>query len=161
LHLDYQRIFAMTRHKLLAILFSCWFAFVARDVDAADWRQVVQASAGDAIYYLDVDSPRSSPDGNVIARVLAEFSPVRRTSDGHVYASSMHLIRFDCVGERLADQAIVFYAEPGGRGAAVKRMERTAEQANADLETTDPQSRGKALVFAACEVLTRGKPTAR
>lgn len=130
-------------------------------VQAADWRQVAQRDAEGTTYYLDVDSPQRDLDGRVVAVVLAEHLPIRRTSNGKAYASSIRGIRFDCVTERLADQAITFYAGTRGSGAVVQRMERTAEQANADLEPTDPRSTGRALVYAACEVFARGKPSVR
>ncbi|MCM5680501.1 hypothetical protein M8A51_13280 [Schlegelella sp. S2-27] len=151
----------MLDSRSLAISTGLVLVFAASSVQAADWRRVAQLDAGGTAYYLDVDSPRRDADNQVVAVVLAQHSPSQRTPDGNAYASSIRVIRFGCAAESLADQSITFYAEAGGNGAVVRRMERTAEQANADLQPTDPQSIGKALVYAACEVFARGKPAFR
>lgn len=145
--------------NLLGIAAVLSVAFAAGEIQAADWRRVGQMDSGGTTYYLDVDSPRRDADGQIVAAVLQDHLVNRKTPDGKAYASSTRIVRFDCQGERLADQAIAFYAEPKGAGSVVRRMERSAAQANADLALTDARSSGKALVYAACEVFARGKPS--
>lgn len=72
--------------------------------------------------------------------------------------SSTRITRFDCKGERMADQEIIFYSEPNAKGVIVSQMRRSAKQAAAALESADPQSNGLALIYATCDVFTRGKP---
>ncbi|WP_414820435.1 surface-adhesin E family protein [Variovorax sp. Root411] len=149
----------MIDSKSLAFAIGLFFVFAGAGAQAADWRRVGQRDAAGTTFYLDVDSPRRDVDGKIVATVLLDFSTERRAPDARTYMSSTRVVRFDCGAERLADQAIIFYAEPRGGGAVVRRMERSAEQANADLESTDSQSSGKALAYAACEVYARGKPS--
>jgi hypothetical protein len=128
------------------------------NAQSADWRLVRQASSGGLDFYLDVNSPRSNPDGMVTARVLAQYSTDQRTRSGKTYRSLKKLVRFDCAKESLADQSMTFHAESHGKGPVVQHMERTSGEANSAMEPTRPGSAGKAMVYAACEVHSRGKP---
>jgi hypothetical protein len=108
--------------------------------------------------YLDVDSPRREPDGNVVAALLLNHTAGKRSPDGTVHMLSTRITRFDCKGERMADQEIIFYSDPNAKGVVVGQMRRSARQATAALESAGPQSNGLALIYAACDVYTRGKP---
>jgi hypothetical protein len=91
--------------------------------------------------------------------VLFNYGKPHQSPDGKPYASQIRTIRFDCKGERIADQGIAFYGGLNATGPLVTHMKRTSEQANAALEPTLPGTAGKMLLYAACEVQVRGKPS--
>jgi hypothetical protein len=145
----------MTNSKTLALLLIA--SFIGADANAVDWRRVGEPTDGSS-KYLDVDSPRRAADGDVVAQTLFEYPSEQRTTDGKVYRSSIRVTRFDCAGERIADQVITYFSGPAAGGAVVSRMKRSATEARAALEATDAQSTGKILLYAACSVYERGKP---
>jgi len=147
----------MRSSKPLTFLIAC---FIGSHAHAVDWRQVGEPDGGSS-KYLDVDSPRRTADGDVVAQVLFDYLRDQRTTAGLVYRSSIRVTRFDCAGERIADQVMVYFSGPAASGAVVSRVERSATEAKAALEATDAQSTGKMLVYAACSVHERGKPGSR
>jgi hypothetical protein len=149
--------FPMNTSKRIALL-CLTYACMSGGVQAADWRRVGDQDPSGTTMYLDVDSPRREPGGNVVAALLLNYTTGKRSSNGAVYMSSTRITQFDCKDERLADQEIIFYSEPNAKGSVVSQVRRSAKQAAAALESADPQSKGLALVYAACEVYARGKP---
>jgi len=143
--------------KLLSLL--CFtYVCLSAEAQATDWRRVGDQDSSGMTMYLDVDSPRREPGGNVVAALLMNYTTGKRSPDGAVHMSSTRITQFDCKGERLADQEIIYYSDPNAKGVIVNQVRRSAKQTTAALEPTDPQSNGKALVYAACEVYVRGKP---
>lgn len=142
--------------RWLAVLAMCTgFAGAAH---ALDWRPVGTRTREGTTVHLDIDSLRKQPDGFYAVSVLFDEDVAQRAVNGAAYFSQVRDVRIDCKGERLADQRIVMFAGHAAKGAAVHRMERSASEANADMEAAAPQSTGQGLVWAVCELAVRGRP---